>query len=151
MILTKDEVLSILKDKIYGTLVTIGKKGLSSRTMTFGYWPEDKLFMLTHKGTAKLDDILFNPRGLVHISSIEDNITESFDISIEGEFQIVDHKNALYDIGKEVLGKKNPMVKNIMSNEETRTHYELLVLNIKSLSAWNYLQILNGEPKTILF
>jgi hypothetical protein len=119
--------------------------------MTFGYVPENKLFMLTHKGTAKLDDIRYSPRALVHVNSIEDNITESYDISIEGEFEFIGYQHPLYNMGKEILGEHNPMVNDILNNEETRSHYELLLLNIKRLSASSYIQSLNKEPKTELF
>lgn len=150
MSMTKEEVLSVLQNEEHGILVTNGQKNWTSRTMNFAFLPHDKLFMLTHKGTTKLDDIQFNPRGLVHVSCIKENITESYDICIEGEFRLIDPRNSLFETGKELLGKKNPMIKNILGNEETRNHYELMVLDIKSLKANNYMQALNGEPKTIL-
>jgi uncharacterized pyridoxamine 5'-phosphate oxidase family protein len=148
--MSKEEVLSVLQNEEYGILVTSGKTGMTSRTMTFAFCPDDKLFMMTHKGTAKLDDIYFNPRGLIHVNAIKEKITESYDISIEGEFQFLDPENSLFETGKELLGRKNPMVRNILGNKDSRSHYELLIFYIRSLKANDYMQALNGEPKTIL-
>lgn len=150
MAITKEEIFKFMSKEIYATVVTNGKSGMNSRTMTFGYVPADKVFLLTHKGTTKLDDINYSTKGLVHISSIEENIILSIDISIEGTFEFIEYPDPLFNLGLEALAKKNAQIKDILSEETSRRDYTMMLFNIKHLKAWNYSQVLSGEPKTIL-
>ena len=84
------------------------------------------------------------------INGIEQNLTDSFDISIEGNIELIDFHNPLFIKGTEILAKKNPMLKDILISEESSTHYTMFILHIQKFIAWNYLQILSGEPKTII-
>lgn len=151
MIFTKEMIIENLQKKEYATLVTVGKKGLASRTMTFGYLPEDKIFMLTHKGTGKLSDISFSKQGLLHLSSINDNVSESFDISIRGNLDLIEFNDPMYQTAIDILGKKVPQVKDMLtSSENAKNNYQMFLLKITDLSGWNYIQVLSGEPKTVV-
>ena len=151
MIFTKEMIIENLQKKDYATLVTVGKKGMTSRTMTFAYLPDDKIFMLTHKGTNKLTDIDFSKQGLLHLSCITDNVTESFDISVRGNFDLIEFGSPLYQTAVDIMGKKVPQVKDMLTaNENAKDNYQMFLLKITGLSGWNYIQILSGEPKTVV-
>ena len=151
MVFTKEMIIENLKKKVYATLVTSGEKGLTSRTMTFGFSPNDKIFLLTHKGTPKLNDISFSKQGLMHLGSIGDDVTQSFDISVTGTFELIEPDNDLYWMGLDLLGEKTPQVKDMLvSDEDARSHYQMILFHITNLSGWNYIQVLSGMPKTML-
>jgi hypothetical protein len=149
MAFTKEMILGKLNETSYATLVTLGEKGLTSRTMSFSFLPDDKIFLLTHKGASKLVDIDFSKIGLLHIGSIENDIIQSTDISIGGVFELIDVENPLYELGKEALGKKNQMVVDLLSSDE-KSDYQLILLKITRLAGWNYMQMINHEPQTVL-
>jgi hypothetical protein len=150
MAITNEEVINIMNREVYATLVTKGKNGMSSRTMTFGYAPDDKIFILTHKGTPKLEDIAHSPEALFHISNIGEDVTQSTDVSVEGVFEPIEFTNPLFKVGMDILGNKNPQIIDMLADEYSRDYYAMLMLTIKHLTAWNYMQIINGEPKTVL-
>jgi len=151
MLFTKEMIIEALQKKEYATLITEGEQGLASRTMTFGFLPDNKIFLLTHKGTEKLTDINFSKQGLLHLSKIAENVAESYDISIRGNFNLIEFSNPLYQTGVDVLAQKVPQVKDMLTaNESSQNHYQLIMFQINSLKGWNYLQILSGLPKTVV-
>ena len=147
MVLTREMIIQKLNEQIFALMVTQSKTGMSSRTMMFAYKPENSIFMLTHKGTLKLDDIKNSPVGLVHISALENDLIQSYDISMSGTFEIINDGSPLYQDGREYLGKKNNQIRDILKSESGK-QYEMLLFHITSLSGWSYYQIVNGQPKT---
>jgi hypothetical protein len=150
MAMTSNEVIEFINRETFAIVVTNGKNGMTSRTMTYGFLPSDKMFMMTHIGTPKLDDISHSGVGLMHISKIETDITQSTDVSLEGTFEVLGYEDPLYKKGVELLGLKNPQITDILADETTRNQYAIILLSIRHMSGWNYLQALSGEPKTIL-
>jgi hypothetical protein len=150
MVLKKEEVVAYLGHEPYAVVVTNGKNGMTSRTMTFGYVPDNKMFLLTHNGTAKLEDIDYSSVGLVHISTIKEDVTQSVDVSAEGTFERIEVKSPLFAKGMEALGSKNPQIIDILSDESMRSQYSMILIKIRRMSAWSYIQVLSGEPKTMI-
>jgi hypothetical protein len=88
---------------------------------------------------------------LLHLTSIADNVTDSFDISITGNFDFIDSTNPQYSMAVDILSKKVPQVKDMLtSSENAKNHYQMILLQITNLSGWNYIQVLNGLPKTVV-
>ena len=149
-VFTKEKIIETLSTVPYATLVTKGQRGMNSRTMTFGYIPNDKIFFLTHKGTTKLNEINFSKEGLIHLSILTEEISYSLDISIAGTFEFILPNNPIYQTGINAVAKKKPQVKDMMASEGSENNYDLIELHITRLEGWNYIQVLSGQPKTVV-
>ena len=149
MTLTEEMIHEKLEQNFFATLVTKNGAGLNSRTMTYGYLPKTGIFILTQKSSEKVNEIGNDPVGLFHISQIESDIAQSYDISISGTFERCEESSPYYKDGFEAIGKKNPQVLYLL-NSEAKADYELLLFHIKEIKGWNYFQAINHMPKTII-
>jgi hypothetical protein len=149
LILTEELIYEKLGQNKYLTFVTFSDDDLASRTMTYGYVPETGIFFLTHKGCNKLNDLAKNPKGLLHIAQIENDISQSYDISISGLFENCEEASAHYREGFEAIGKKNPQVLGLL-NSDAKEDYQLLLFRISEIRGFNYYQAISGMPKTII-
>lgn len=145
----REEVFRKLGEFNYATVVTIARYKLASRTMLFGFKPDHTIYLLTNVNTEKLNDIDYSPKGLVHLSKIEENLSDSFDISIPGQFEKIPAGDPEYADGIAVLSEKNEMISDIV-NSPMQKDYQLLKFVFKEIYAYTYFQIINGENKTLI-
>jgi hypothetical protein len=148
MILTEDQIYQKLNEVPYASMITITQTDLASRTMMFGY-SDGHIFLLTHLGTDKLEDIVANPKGLIHIARIENEKNQSFDISISGSYEICKESSPFYTEGFKAIGKKEPQVLGLL-NSSAREDYALILFKVREIRGWSYYQIISGAPKTII-
>jgi len=149
MELKEETILKKLDEQAFATIVTNSKEGLASRTMLFGFSKGNGIFLLTQKTTGKMEHLKNSQLGLLHISGIEQDITQSYDISASGRFEECSSTSSLYRLGFETLSKKNGQVMFILDSP-AKDNYALLLLRIESLKGWNYYQSSSGLPKTIV-
>lgn len=149
MILTEELIYNKLEENQYATLVTLGNHKLSSRTMTYGFLPSTGIFMLTHKGSNKLEDLANHPEGILHLAKIEDEVTRSYDISVYGRLERCESSLPDYEVGIRILGKNNPQVLYLL-NSDVKDDFELLLFRIIEINGSTYHQSISGIPKTTI-
>jgi hypothetical protein len=149
MIFTEELIHNKIEENQYATLVTMGNNKLSSRTMTYGFLSSTGIFMLTHKGSNKLEDLANHPEGILHIVKIEDEVTQSYDISIYGRIERCESSSPDYEVGIRILGKNNPQVLYLL-NSDAKEDFELLLFRIIEINGSTYYQSISGIPKTTI-
>jgi len=147
MILNEETVLRKLKEHYYATVITAGKNKLSSRTMMYSFDEDDGIYLITQKGTSKLDEIMASPTGLLHISNIEKDINLSYDISIKGRFSLITPKSSHFAKGFMELSKKNPEALEIFNSEKV-AEWVLILFKISEINGWDYQQGIHRQEKT---
>lgn len=149
MILTEEMIYRKLEENQYATLVTVGDNKLSSRTMTYGFLPSTGIFMLTHKRSNKLEDFAKYPEGILHLAKIEEEVTQSYDISVYGRLERCESSLSDYEVGIRILGKNNPQVLSLL-NSDAKEDFELLLFRIIEINGSTYYQSISGIPKTTI-
>ena len=149
MPLNEQDVVKILSENQYATMVTIARSKLASRTITYGFVPEQGAFILTHKHTVKMNDLDYSKKGLLHLAKIDEEVENSYDISVNGWFEKIGEESTLYSFGFETLAQKNPMVMDLL-HSDAKAEYQLLLFHPYEIVGNDYMQAINAMPKTTI-
>lgn len=148
MFLSRERIYQVLEKTTTGVVVTQGQDEMNARTMFIGFNEKRGIYLFTLKSTDKMDDIQAHPNGLIHISTIEEDLNQSYDISLKGTFKPIVPGFAEYFEGIDALSKANPRVKEIL-NSDDGGEFQMLLFKISQIKGWSYFQAVNGMGKTV--
>lgn len=146
----ESEILEYLKKESLGILGTLetNSENIRLRVMYYGIDDEFNCYLMSTKGSPKIDQVQSSSKVSFIIFTIEDPYDESWEIEIDGTAELLKKKKEI-NFALEKLKGKNPFA-DVVVKSGIVGQFDFVKLTPEIIRFRVYKEALNGNPPSIL-
>lgn len=144
------EIIARMRRETIGVLGTFDKNTQDIRMRVMYYSIDDKfnLYLMSTKGSPKIDQILVSPQISFMVFGVEDPYDDSWEVEINGDAQLLEDKDEIFSALNR-LKDSNPFAEVAVESGIT-TQFDLIKLKPGLIRFRVYGEALQGAPPTVI-